>query len=57
MARKNKLDDHPTVVQVRQRDRAAALWGSRSRPELVTCSDRVPSDGHDQWLCRCDCCI
>jgi hypothetical protein len=24
MARKNKLDDHPTVVQVRQRDRAAA---------------------------------
>jgi hypothetical protein len=24
MARKNRLDDHPTVVQVRQRDRAAA---------------------------------
>ena len=23
------------------------LWGSRSRPELVTCSDRGASDGHD----------
>jgi hypothetical protein len=33
------------------------LWGSRSRPELMTCSDRVPRDGHDQWLCRCACCI
>jgi hypothetical protein len=23
------------------------LWGSRSRPELLACSDRVPSNGHD----------
>jgi hypothetical protein len=27
--------------------RIANLWGSRSRPELVTCGDRGSSTGHD----------
>jgi hypothetical protein len=35
---------------------ARALWGSRSRAELVTCSDRpCPAYGHDRLTCRFAC--
>jgi hypothetical protein len=31
-------------------ERSQDLWGSRRRPELVTCGDRVLSDGHDRGV-------